>query len=233
MRYRLATAADVPTCQRLIGHGFSASRRVNARLLQIWRDLIISNPGSLTVIEDPERPHPDGIESFAARVFVSDAFIAEFLAAPQPYLSAIIYERVLRGDLPILSLSAVRDGNSGPGLNLVCLHFCSRDPDLNHPRTRQILQVSDVAFFFFSAGYRINSLYQEVPAYAISRNCVRRIMATLCNRNGIRSHAPSRSGRADPTRRRVPAAATAQLAMTSSSPARRAKHRSFSRHARR
>ena len=58
MRYRLATAADVPTCQRLIGHGFSASRRVNARLLQIWRDLIISNPGSLTVIEDPSGPTP-------------------------------------------------------------------------------------------------------------------------------------------------------------------------------
>jgi DNA-binding CsgD family transcriptional regulator len=116
----------------------------------------------LSVIEDPERRHPDGIESFAACVFVSDAFIAEFLAAPHPYFSAIIYERVLRGDSPILSLSAVRDGNSGPGLNLVCLHFCLRDPDLDHPRTRQALQVFNVAFFFFFAGYRINSLYQEV-----------------------------------------------------------------------
>src|ERR1700682_2879268 len=95
LRYRFAAAADLPTCQRLLGKGFRANPRVHARIPELWNSLLAVHPGNLSVIEDPERSHPDNIEAFAACAFVSDAFIAEFLAAPRPYLSAIIYERIL------------------------------------------------------------------------------------------------------------------------------------------
>ena len=162
MRYRFATAADLPTCLDLVGPGFRTNRLLQARVPQLWTTLLEETPASLTVIEDPETQYPESIEAFAACVFVNDAFLAKFLAAPSPYLSAIVYERVLEGDSPILSASAIRDKNSGAGLNLVCLHFCLRNPDLEHPRTRQVLQVANTAFFFFFAGYRINTLVQEV-----------------------------------------------------------------------
>lgn len=162
MRYRFAVAEDLPACLRLLGKGFSASPRVHARIPELWKGLLAVNPGNLSVIEDPEQSYPENIESFAACVFVSDAFIAEFLAAPRPYVATVVYERILQDDSPVLSMSAIRDGNSGPGLNLVCLHFALRDPDLDSPRTRQVLQVANSAFFFFFAGYRINSLFQEV-----------------------------------------------------------------------
>jgi DNA-binding CsgD family transcriptional regulator len=162
MRYRFATTADLPTCQDLVGPTLPTGPPLLAELPQLWKSLLNESPASLTVIEDPEKRYPESIEAFAACVFVDDAFLTDFLAAPSPYLSAIVYQRVLEGNSPILSASAIRDKNSGSGLNLVCLHFCLRNPDVQHPATRSVLQVANTAFFFFFAGYRINALVQEV-----------------------------------------------------------------------
>ena len=84
MRYRFATTADIPTCQQLINPGFRTSPLLGARIPRLWEALLAENPASLTIIEDPERRHPDGIEAFAACVFVGDAFLTDFLAAPRP-----------------------------------------------------------------------------------------------------------------------------------------------------
>jgi hypothetical protein len=162
MRYRFATAADLPTCRRLLDAGFHASAIVRPQIVRLWQGMLESGSGRLSVIEDPERRHPEAIEAFGACVFVSDSFVAEFSAAPRPYLSAIIYERMLRGQSPLLSVAQQRGANSGMGLNLVCLHFALRDPVLGHPRTREVLQVANTAFFFFVGGYRIKCLMQEV-----------------------------------------------------------------------
>jgi hypothetical protein len=162
MRFRFATSADYPACQSMIDRGTVASRKIQEHIPQCWTEMLAINPGSITVIEDPEVPHPDGIEAFGVCAFVGDAFLDEFLAAPRPYLPTVIYERMLQGESPLLAPAAVRNANSGPGLNLVCLHFALRNRDLNHPRTRQALQVSNASFFFFFGGYRINRLYQEV-----------------------------------------------------------------------
>ena len=162
MRYRFATTADLPACRGLVSPGFRTNPALDARILQLWQALLDESPASLTVIEDPEKPHPQAIEAFAACVFVSDSFLADFLAAPRPYLPAIVYERALGPDCPILPAGTIRDKNSGAGLNLICLHFGLRNPDLAHPRTRHVLQVANTAFFFFFAGYRINALIQEV-----------------------------------------------------------------------
>ncbi|MGH8849533.1 MAG: hypothetical protein ACREYD_00920 [Casimicrobiaceae bacterium] len=162
MRYRIARPADLPICQGLIGPGFRASPRVASQLLALWENLRSSGAVAIHVMEDPERPSGKGIEAFALCAFVSDAFIAEFCRAPQPYLSAIIYERVLDGLSPVLGPAEVRTANSGPGLNFVGLHFATRNPALGDARTRQALQVANTAFFFFFSGYRIVSIMQEV-----------------------------------------------------------------------
>jgi DNA-binding CsgD family transcriptional regulator len=162
VRYRLATAADLDTCVGFLRHGFRAPPPIIAAIPEIWRELIDMYPGSLSVIEDAERSHPHGIEAFAACVFVTDAFIAAVRGSPRPYLAAQLYEQVLAGASPVLSPPAMRKANSTGGLNLLCLHFALREPDLEHPRTRAVLQVANTAFFFFFGGYRVNTLHQEV-----------------------------------------------------------------------
>lgn len=162
MRYRFATAADLPTCSTLIDPGLRMPRALRQQLVALWTNLIDSGSGSLSVIEDPEAPHPHGIEAFGALVFVTDAFAQEFCAAPPPYLPALIYERMLHGRSPVLSPAQIRAGNSGAGLDLVCLHFALRNRALDDPRTRRALPVANTAFFFFVGGYRIRTLLQEV-----------------------------------------------------------------------
>jgi len=162
MRYRFATAADLHTCQDLIDPGLRMSRALRARLSQLWTQLIESGSALLSVIEDPEQAHPQGIEAFAAMVFVSDAFAEDFAAAPRPYLPALIYDGMMANRSPVLTPSQIRAANSGNGLNLVCLHFALRNRALDHPRTRNTLQVANTAFFFFVGGYRIHTLMQEV-----------------------------------------------------------------------
>lgn len=162
MRFRFATTADFPACHAMLERDLVTSLRLHSRLPQLWNELLAINPGSITIIEDPELEHPNGIEAFGVCAFVDDAFVEELVARPRPYLPAIIYERMARGESPLLSAAAVRAANTGAGLNLVCLHFCLRNRNLDHPRTRDVLQVSNASFFFFFAGYRINSLYQEV-----------------------------------------------------------------------
>jgi hypothetical protein len=162
MRYRFATTADLPTCQALLEPGFRVPPLLRNRLTESWVTLLTTGSGMLSVIEDPEVPHPGGLEAFAALVFVSDAFIDEVRAAPRPYLSAVIYERMQQDRSPVLTPAQIAAANARGTLNLVCLHFALRDRALDHPRTRGTLQVANTAFFFFVGGYRIQTLLQEV-----------------------------------------------------------------------
>jgi hypothetical protein len=162
MRYRIAKPADLPACRSLMGPGFRASTRVTSRLNTLWSELLASDAGRIHVIEDPERAHDECIEAFAVVTFVSADFIADFDAAPRPYLSALIYERMLDGASPVLGAAEIKTANAGPGLHFVGLHFVTRNPALGDARTRQALQVANAAFFFFFSGYRIASITQEV-----------------------------------------------------------------------
>jgi hypothetical protein len=138
------------------------NRRLRGEIIAIWQTLMAQSAMNFTVVEDLTRPHPSSIEAFAATVFVSDPFFEEIYSTPRPYLSELIYERILAGRSPILSTSDVRARNSSTGLHLVILHFGLSNLDLTHERTQSALQAGSAAFYFFHAGYRINSLLQEV-----------------------------------------------------------------------
>ncbi|HET7133713.1 MAG TPA: hypothetical protein VFJ95_15775, partial [Gammaproteobacteria bacterium] len=157
MRYRFAGATDLLQCVSLLPAALNVSARVRSGLHGLWASLIAINPANVIVFEDADR-----IEGCAIGAHVSDAFVAEHLAAPEPYLSGVVYERMLAGRSPVLSAAELRAANSSGGVNLVVLHFGLVDHDLAAERTRAVLRSASQAFYFFNTGYRYNLLLNEV-----------------------------------------------------------------------
>jgi hypothetical protein len=132
------------------------------QLPALWADLLTREILQMTVIEDLDRAHPDGIEAFGATVFLEDRFIDDVCVTPRPYFATEVYRRVLDNRSPLLSPARVRAANSTSGLNLAVLHFGLRQPALDRERSQRALQVGSAGFFFFHAGFRLNVLVQEV-----------------------------------------------------------------------
>ncbi|HET8696293.1 MAG TPA: hypothetical protein VFO94_02330, partial [Gammaproteobacteria bacterium] len=149
MRYRFAAAGDLRACVGLLPAPFKTSERVRSRLRGLWASLIAINPANVVVFEDADR-----IEGCAIGAHVSDAFVAEYLADPEPYLSGVVYERMLAGRSPVLSAAELRAANSSGGVNLAVLHFGLVDHDLAAERSRAVLRSASQAFYFFNTGYR-------------------------------------------------------------------------------
>src|SRR5579871_427053 len=122
-RFRHASAEDLPRCAELLPTGFRASPALRKQLPRIWSQLLASEGRTFSIIEDMERSHPTNIEGFGLSIFVADAFLEEFYAAPRPYLAGYCYERMLAGDEVVMNAEQVRKANDGTGLNVIVLHF--------------------------------------------------------------------------------------------------------------
>src|SRR5437660_577024 len=119
MRYRLFTRGDPAVCATLLPGAFDVSERVRAALPSLWARLIASEQLVGGVIEDSDTSEPGSVMAFGMAVFLSDGFLDEYLRAPRPHLAAIVYEEIMAGRSPALELDAIRDANSGDGLNLL------------------------------------------------------------------------------------------------------------------
>src|SRR6478736_6784690 len=98
MRFRLVEPRDFATCRSLVNPALGLSQRTLQQLPAIWRKLAAF--GTFSVVEDPSKPHPSGIEGFGASVFVDNEFVDEFLGEDRNYLDAALYDRVMHGSSP-------------------------------------------------------------------------------------------------------------------------------------
>jgi len=162
LHFRLGAPADLERCAELLPPGFRAPAPVQRDLTRLWARILAGEARAFAVIEDLEMPHPAGIEGFGLSVFVSDAFVDEFCASPQPQLSALFYERLLADEAVVLTPEHVAAANATTGINILVLHFGLRHHDLSDVRTAQVLAVGSAAFFFFHGGYRVRSIINEV-----------------------------------------------------------------------
>ncbi|HXH23043.1 MAG TPA: hypothetical protein VNN10_13545 [Dehalococcoidia bacterium] len=160
MRYRLARAEDLNAYEEILEPGFRASPHVRHRLIDIWRTLLLEDRALFVTFEDEYEPRT--IEAAAITSFAQETFVHGYLKNPRPYLAAEVYEKILGGRSPLLTPQEVRAANSGRGLEFIALHFMLRHPDLDDPRTQEVLMAANAAFFFFHHGYRMNSILQEV-----------------------------------------------------------------------
>jgi hypothetical protein len=137
--------------------------------MALWEGLLSAEARTFAIVEDLEGTHPDNIEAFGLSVFVADRFVEEFVASPRPYLSALIYERVLAGENIVLTAQQLREANASSGINIATLHFGLRNEDLADARTAQALAAGAGAFHFFHGGYRVNCVINEVYGLQAAR----------------------------------------------------------------
>ncbi len=163
MRYREITVRDVPDCVRLLkSHGgLALNARVWRALPSLWASLCTSTaPNPMMLIEDAEdEGHPR--VCVAPGHFVRPAFIARYHAAPRPYLLGAIYEAMLDGAAPLMSLDDVRTANSGDGLHAVIGQPAHEPRPWSDPVLERMRHVAALGFIHCFGGYRIRSLHYE------------------------------------------------------------------------
>ena len=112
MRYREITVRDVPDCVRLLkSHGgLALSARVWRALPSLWSTLCTSTaPNPMMLIEDAEREGHPLVCCCARALRASPRSSRATKRAPRPYLLGAIYEAMLDGAAPLMSLDDVRD----------------------------------------------------------------------------------------------------------------------------
>jgi hypothetical protein len=163
MRYREITERDVPDCVRLLkAHGgHSLSARVWQALPGLWSTLCTSTaPNPMMLIEDAEgEGHP--LICVVPGHFVRAAFIARYQKVPRPSLLGAIYEAMLDGAVPLMSLDDVRTANSGDGMHAVMSQPAHEPRPWNDPMLERMRRVAALGFIHFFGGYRIRSLHYE------------------------------------------------------------------------
>ena len=162
--HRVFQVDDFPRCLPLLPSGFKAPAYVREALPSIWARLFEARQLLGGVVVDREGNQPDDILAFGMTVFVDPALIDEYLRAPEPYISARVYERVLGGRSPVLPAGAIATANAAGTLNLLILHFGMRPSRSEMPTPRELAVVAkaQTGFRLSHEGYHVQRVIQEV-----------------------------------------------------------------------
>jgi hypothetical protein len=157
MHYRPIRISDCEACAALVQPLAGAAAGAPA-LAALWRELLREERISGGVVV--EATAPDCVLAFGLIAFVDDGFLAEYLAAPQPYLSASLYEGIRSGRPLLLGPPDVRQANEAGTLNFVILHF-RLAPDLEPSAQQGAVAAAEAAFRLAHGGYRVRRVLQE------------------------------------------------------------------------
>jgi hypothetical protein len=161
MYFRLIRPGDFAICTQLLPPAFRVSARIGAAIPALWYRLLSAGQLNGGVVIHPDLPGPQSIVAFGMTVFVDDAFVDEHAASPRPYLSGILYQRLLSGDSPILDARQLRRANSSGNLNLLILHFGTSAPTPSETRNHAAVTTAQDGFRLTHVGYRIRRVLQE------------------------------------------------------------------------
>lgn len=167
MRFRLATAADLPACAALLASDarFVCSAAVRESLRTLWRSLLDTDGAprpSFVVWEDLQRPEAERIQGFSLGLFLRGSYVDAELAQPQPYVAARVYEQMLRGERPHLTVREIARSSNAGDLHLVLLHYVQRHYDLTHPDNVVLNALGPASWHYSYAGYRMRRILWEV-----------------------------------------------------------------------
>jgi hypothetical protein len=161
-RFRLGRRGDIPHCLQMLPSPFRLEPSTRQRLPALWDQLYRSEAHAFAIIEDFSSSPPFTVEGFGLSAFVSDRFIDEFLASPQPHVSALFYERMLAGNDVLLTTEQIAEANATTGVNVLALHFGMRNEDFADARSQQVVAASGAASFYCHGGYRLRVVLMEV-----------------------------------------------------------------------
>jgi len=161
LAYRSLEGADIEPCLRLVRDDYAENLDVHPRAAQVWRRLLAAEALNGMVLEDLARAPSDRLAAFGMSAFVSPEFMAEARRGGTPGLAALVARRLLAGGSPVLGPDAVRRANSGPGLNLLVLHYAEAPPDPTPERLQHVRDKQVETFFFVHGGYRYAEMLVE------------------------------------------------------------------------
>lgn len=161
LAYRSLEAADIEPCLRLVGEHYAENPDIYPRALQVWRQFQAAGALNGMVLEDLTRVPGDRLAAFGMSVFVSPDFMAEARRGETPGLAALVARRALAGASPVLGPDSVRRANSGPGLNLIVLHYAEVVPDPTLERLQGVRDKQVETFFYVHGGYRYAEMMVE------------------------------------------------------------------------
>lgn len=105
------------------------------------------------------------VSATGASVFISEATVDAYLAAPTPFFAAQLMARILAGeDDVVLDAKGVARGNAGEGLNLFVLGFTHRYGAEEPPILRPLLARAIEHFVYAHRGYKLRRLLREDPS---------------------------------------------------------------------
>jgi DNA-binding NarL/FixJ family response regulator len=124
-----------------------------------------------SVFEDVDRISA-GVLGVGASVFVSDEFAVECKTAPLFWLGPKLVERISNGESPVLGPAAIRQENSGDGLNLLVWAGTVRQN--SHVPALDLTVELGRAFYLEHRGYRL----KEIASQSLDAEIVRHTMNT-------------------------------------------------------
>ncbi len=154
--YRPLEAADLEPCLALAAEDYAGDPEGFRRAPQVWRRLLAAGMLNGMVLEDLTGAPGERLAAFGMSVFAAPDFMAEARRGGTPGLAALVARRLGSGRAPVLAPDAVRRANSGPGLNLIVLHYAEAPGPPERLRGVRDKQVE--TFFYVHGGYR----YAEV-----------------------------------------------------------------------
>ena len=159
--WRPMKLTDVEACARLpLEDEVAYDAETRALRPELWRELLTSGCAETTLLEDWDLPPGRRLVGFSFIVFLTDAFIAEAKSTPCPYVNRRITDAWRTGKSPILNTEAIREANSGAGVNQHTFH--QSYPGLMPSPPPQMLQSVMEAFIQLCAGYQIKEATIEV-----------------------------------------------------------------------
>lgn len=160
LTYRPLEAADIEPCIALAADDYAENLDVFRGAALLWKQLLAAGSLNGMVLEDLARAPGDRLAAFGMSTFVAPAFMAEARRGAVPGVAALLLRRLAAGAAPVLTPEAVRGANSGPGLNLLVLHYVEA-PTASPERLRAVRDKQVETFFYVHGGYRYAEILVE------------------------------------------------------------------------
>jgi DNA-binding CsgD family transcriptional regulator len=170
VQFREATEADAEAIAATFdgNNALPLEPRVRAALPGLLRQLIASPACTLTVFEESDWAQAR-VVSFASGLFLRDAVVDDYLAAPYPGLISGVLARLLDGERPLLTLDEIRRANSGQGLVQAVFPMPLGPYGLEDGWVVQLRRLAPQAMMRDVGGYRLRAIYYEVFTDEVAR----------------------------------------------------------------
>ena len=157
MHFRAIRKGDVDACAAMLPRSGAGSGVAPGSLAALWRELLQEERISGGVVVEPRS---ERVLAFGLTAFVDETFLADYLAAPKPYLSARLYDGVRSRRSLLLDPLDVGHANEAGALNFVILHF-HLAPHLEPAVGQGAVAAAEAGSRLAHGGYRVRRMLQE------------------------------------------------------------------------